>query len=171
MTNRDPERGEPEFDDLLRALRHADARVTAPEHLHASVMERWETERAPSQPAPRRWVTGAWLGRAAALAAAVVLVVAWIVARGTHGGLRNEAPISRTTIPISAATNLMTGPPLETESLQLVRVRMPRGALRAFGIALVDPDAGAEVEVEVVVGEDGFPRSIRRVQPIAAGSH
>lgn len=165
MNNRDPERGEPDLDDLLRALAQDDASVRAPDRVHARVMAAWDTGRFHTQPRSRRWMTVAWLGRAAALAAAAILVVAWIVARRTHG----EAPIARTTIPISAATNLMTSPPLETESLQLVRVRMPRGALRAFGIALVEPDATAEVEVDVIVGEDGFPRSIRRVQPIAAG--
>ncbi len=164
-TNRDPNGGEPDLDHLLRALAQDDARVVAPERLHAMVMEKWDTRRqAPHSPEPSaRWISGAWMGRAAAIAAAVVFVVAWIIARGAH----DERPIAHTTIPIGAATNLLTGPPLETESLQLVRVRMPRGALRAFGIALVDPDAAAEVEVEVIVGEDGFPRSIRRVQPIA----
>lgn len=165
MNNRDPERGEPALDDLLRALAQDDAQVTAPERLYASVMAQWDSARQQIPATPRSWVSGAWLGRVAALAAAAVLVVAWMIARGP-----SPAPIARTTMPISAATNLVTGPPLETESLQLVRVRMPRGALRAFGIALVDPDAAAEVEVDMIVGEDGFPRSIRRVQAIAAGS-
>jgi hypothetical protein len=166
MTNRDPERGEPDLEEVLRALAEDDAQVRAPEHLHARVMATWDVKRHQTPSARGRWVSGGWLGRAAALAAAAVFLVAWIVARRTHG----EAPVARTTIPISAATNLMAVPPLETESLQLVRVRMPRGSLRAFGIALVDPDASAEVEVDVIVGEDGFPRSIRRVEPIVAGS-
>jgi hypothetical protein len=131
-------------------------------------MAMWDAPRAPTRPTTARWVSRVWLGRAAAVAAAAVLAVAWIVARGNIGA--GGAAVSHTTLPISAATTgLMVGPPLESESLQIVRVRMPRGALRAFGIALLDPEATAEVEVDVVVGEDGFPRSIRRVQPVSAG--
>jgi hypothetical protein len=184
MTTRDPAHGEPDLDDSLRLLAEDDARVKAPDRVYAKVMAAWDGEIARGQgpgespesrqgirqTPPRRVVSGTWLGRAAALAAAAVLAIAWIVARGSYGESRTEPPVARTTIPISAATNLMTVPPLDSESLQLVRVRMPRGALRAFGIPLVDPDAAAEVEVDVIVGEDGFPRSIRRVQPIAASS-
>lgn len=165
MTNRDPMPGEPDLDDLLRALAQDDAQVRAPERLHARVMAKWDEERHVAARIHRAWWSSRFLPHAAALAAAVILMVVWLAARGnSHAGR-----ISHTVVPLSEATNLMTSPPLEAEVLQLVRVRMPRGALQAFGIALVDPEAAAEVEVDVVVGEDGFPRSIRRVQPIAAG--
>ena len=49
------------------------------------------------------------------------------------------------------------------ETLQLVRLRMPRQALAAFGLLLVDPDTTGVVDVDVLVGEDGLPRHIRKV--------
>ncbi len=49
------------------------------------------------------------------------------------------------------------------EALQLVRLRMPRQALAAFGLVLIDPEAAGMVHVDVLVGEDGLPRDIRRV--------
>jgi len=50
------------------------------------------------------------------------------------------------------------------EPLQMVRLRLPRGALQALGVAMLEPDAGAVVDVDVLVGEDGLPRDIRRVR-------
>ena len=64
-----------------------------------------------------------------------------------------------------------TADPLhETESLQLVRVRVPRSALSALGVALVEPDLPGLVDVDVVVGDDGLPRDIRRIRPVLAAA-
>jgi len=54
------------------------------------------------------------------------------------------------------------------ESLQLVRVRMPRAALGTLGLALYDPEATGMVDVDIVVGDDGLPRDIRHIQPVIA---
>jgi hypothetical protein len=62
-----------------------------------------------------------------------------------------------------AVLTLTTDPALETETLQLVRVRMPRLALQAVGVVVSGPNAEGFVEVDVVVGEDGLPRDVRRV--------
>jgi hypothetical protein len=58
---------------------------------------------------------------------------------------------------------LAVDPALETETLQLVRVRMPRRALAAVGFVVGGPDAEGFVEVDFVVGEDGLSRDVRRV--------
>jgi hypothetical protein len=50
------------------------------------------------------------------------------------------------------------------EPLQMVRLRLPREALQALGLALLEPDAGGMVDVDVLVGEDGLPRDIRKVR-------
>ncbi|MGE0866219.1 MAG: hypothetical protein AB7P34_20155 [Vicinamibacterales bacterium] len=52
----------------------------------------------------------------------------------------------------------------EREPLQMVRLRLPREALRALGLVLLEPDAGGVVDVDVLVGEDGLPRDIRQVR-------
>ena len=51
----------------------------------------------------------------------------------------------------------------EAEVLQIVRLRVPREALQALGVALVEPDAEGMVDVDVAVGEDGLARDIRQV--------
>ena len=55
-----------------------------------------------------------------------------------------------------------------TESLQLVRVRMPRAALGTLGLALYDPEATGMVDVGIVVGDDGLPRDIRLIRSVIA---
>lgn len=62
-----------------------------------------------------------------------------------------------------AVITLAVDPILETETLQLVRVRMPRLALQAVGVMVGEPDAEGFVEVDLLVGEDGLPRDVRRV--------
>lgn len=55
-------------------------------------------------------------------------------------------------------------PPLETEPLQLVRLRVPREALQGLGVPLLEPDAAGMVDLDVLIGSDGLPRNIRRVR-------
>jgi hypothetical protein len=82
---------------------------------------------------------------------------------------RAAAPREASPEPREVAPSIMTlaaDPVFDTESLQIVRVRMPRSALRALGIALMEPEAGGLVDVDVLVGGDGLPRDIRRVSAV-----
>jgi len=56
------------------------------------------------------------------------------------------------------------GPWRLREPLQMVRLRLPREALQALGLVLLEPHAGGVVDVDVLVGEDGLPRDIRQVR-------
>lgn len=56
------------------------------------------------------------------------------------------------------------GPMQLREPLQMVRLRLPREALQALGLALLEPDACGVVDLDVLVGEDGLPRDIRQVR-------
>ena len=49
------------------------------------------------------------------------------------------------------------------ETFQLVRLRLPRQALATLGFLLIDPEGAGVVDVDVLVGEDGLPRHIRKV--------
>ena len=46
--------------------------------------------------------------------------------------------------------------------LTLMRVRMPRSAFSRLGVPISNPDGDGMVDVDVLVGEDGVARSIRR---------
>jgi hypothetical protein len=54
----------------------------------------------------------------------------------------------------------------ETESLRVVRLRLPRTSLEAFGVALIDPDTSSLVDIDLVVGDDGLAREILRARPV-----
>jgi hypothetical protein len=47
---------------------------------------------------------------------------------------------------------------------QVVRVRMPRAALRSFGLPMNEDRAFEAVTADLVLGEDGLARAIRFVQ-------
>lgn len=77
------------------------------------------------------------------------------------------APPARATEPVELAEVLMQfdlAPMRAHEPLQMVRLRLPREALQALGLALLEPDARGLVDVDVLVGEDGLPRDIRKVR-------
>jgi hypothetical protein len=40
---------------------------------------------------------------------------------------------------------------------------MPRQALATWGLILTDPEAAGVVQVDLLIGEDGVPRDIRKV--------
>jgi len=68
-------------------------------------------------------------------------------------------------VELPAALMLFDAGPLQSrEPLQMVRLRLPREALQALGLVLLEPDAGGVVDVDVLVGEDGLPRDIRQVR-------
>jgi hypothetical protein len=55
-------------------------------------------------------------------------------------------------------------PPLSGEPMQLVRLRVRRDALQVLGLAVLEPDAGGTVDLDVLIGEDGLPREIRAIR-------
>lgn len=57
---------------------------------------------------------------------------------------------------------LVSDPLTDPSTITVVRVRMSRHALASLGVPIVDPDADRTIEVEMLVGEDGVVRSIRR---------
>jgi hypothetical protein len=67
--------------------------------------------------------------------------------------------------PLPPALLTLGAVPLQdTESLQLVRLRLPREVLQALGVVFLEPELQTVVDVDVLVGEDGLPRDIRQVR-------
>ena len=61
---------------------------------------------------------------------------------------------------------LVPGTASDAASLTLMRVRMPRSAFSNLGVPIANPDGDGLVDVEVLVGEDGVARSIRRAAAV-----
>jgi hypothetical protein len=62
---------------------------------------------------------------------------------------------------------LVADPLLDASATSIVRVRLSRTALVTLGIPLVEPNNGGTVDLEILVGEDGVARTIRRAVPVA----
>jgi hypothetical protein len=151
--------------DVWREFSQEDASCTAPPELERRVIAAWE---ALHQPERRHdWPGVPRLGWAAVAAAATFLLALALQSYLAAPVPSDPAP-GRSPHPPSTAGAVMTlavDPALETETLQLVRVRMPRRALAAVGLVISGgvPDAEGLVEVDVVIGEDGLSRDVRRV--------
>jgi hypothetical protein len=155
-----------EFGEAWRQFAHEDAARTGSPELERRVIAAWEalqlSKRRSQQPRPARliWAVGA-------VAGAVLLAVALRSQRATSipaaPAPGAATPMSQSTPAAHAVMTWAVDPALETETLQLVRVRMPRLALQAVGVVVSGPNTDGLVEVDVVLGEDGLPRDIRRV--------
>jgi hypothetical protein len=95
----------------------------------------------------------------------------------TDGTLVAEKPSAR---PLRARTGrntatprhergllLVADPMLEASAASIIRVRVRRTALVTLGIGLVEPNDAGWVDLEMLVGEDGVARAIRRATPVS----
>jgi len=109
-----------------------------------------------------------------AVAAAAMLVIAGLAtwrSRMPAAPTREAAtsPASITNEVATAFLPLVYGNVPVTDA-QLVRLEVPRSALRSFGLLGIEPadeSSSATVVADVVVGEDGLARAVRFVRPAA----
>jgi hypothetical protein len=147
--------GDLQTDASLRALATEDARVVAPAHLEAGVMRAWDAHQAQHRAAVAvpRWIPLVWRFAALAGVIAVSTLHMWWPSPSVDGPPR--------TVP-GAVGPFPSDPLADRAALTVMRVRMSRSAFASLGFPLADPDAAGLVDVEVIVGEDGVARSIRR---------
>jgi hypothetical protein len=162
--------------EAWRQFAQEDAAMTAPAALEQRILAAWEAlqdrPRRSRPPDQRRlfWavaaVAGALLlafGLPGDRAATVPTAPASSAALSWSPDVEELHRWPQPTRAPGAAITLTADPVLETETLQLVRVQMPRLALQAVGVVVSGPNAQGFVEVDVTVGEDGLPRDVRRV--------
>ena len=66
--------------------------------------------------------------------------------------------------PVADFVALPSAPPLDAaEGGSIVRVTLPRSAMRSFGIAVDDIESPGRVTADVMVGSDGMARAVRFV--------
>jgi hypothetical protein len=149
---------------LLDALAADDARVAAPLRLQSEVMRAWDAHQGMR---PRTWARP-WVPLAWRLAAvAMALLVIYFSLPGRRATTEIAPAAATTAAPVSSLTAeagvpLVADPLADPTALNVMRVRMSRSALANLGLPILDPDAAGVVDVEVLVGEDGVARSIRR---------
>jgi hypothetical protein len=90
---------------------------------------------------------------------------------GSPARVRSRAPVADIPPPaVESGGYVIVPEPLgPTTSLQVVRVRMSRAGLASLGLAIVDPEAEGLVDVDMLVGDDGIARVIRRAAAASDG--
>jgi hypothetical protein len=138
--------------DALDELRRDEARMETPARVEAAVLAAWDT--AHTEAASRR---GAWHNVAAVAAAATLAIglaqLGRQLERMTQPAVQQSA---------NSGTLLLVGEPiLQGEPVRMVRMRVPASTLTGLGVRPVTGMAGEQVDVDVIVGEDGVARAIR----------
>jgi hypothetical protein len=180
----------------LRALADDEFHLRAPSHVHAAVMQRWDAERPFARHTRHGRRRPAAILAIGSMAAAVVMYrppsrpsrAESDVARAesprvspnlprtdseTHAEVHGQRPRrarSRVELPApryGAGIVFVADPVLDASATTIVRVRVPRTALVTLGVPLVEPDDRGLVDLEMLVGEDGVTRTIRRAVPVA----
>lgn len=182
------------FEEAWRAYAEHERALQAPPHLEARVLTAVKHARFTAPPA-RRSRHLAWFAAAATIAVGIGVAmrggtgepgVPLLTARA-HSAVLLPVPVApvkpqrspAATTPVTAADWLAredemriilmlfdATPALRGEPLQLVRLRLPREALQVLGVALLEPEAGGMVDLDVLVGEDGLPRDIRTLRQL-----
>jgi len=189
MTN-DP--GHDRFTTAWRAFKEHDARIHAPAHLEAVVMAALRAPRRRRSTRPRiamavaaslAAIAGVWtlsgttrqhapeplrarMMPPTPLPTAPIVRIAHRRTLAPSHRRTLAPPHPRTLAPATEETTLLMvfDHASPTETLQLVRLRVPGEALLALGLAPFEPDASGLVDIDLLVGDDGLPKNIRRVR-------
>jgi len=138
---------------LLDALRNAESGDAAPARVEAAVMRAWDASHTTHAPPARLSV----LSQFASVAAGAV-VAAGLTVLGGH--LRSATAVRPSVAADTSPTVILVGEPiLDGEHVRLVRMRMPAATLHALGVRSTAL-AASDIDVDVVVGEDGVARGL-----------
>jgi hypothetical protein len=139
----------------IKRLANQAARVTPPPELEAEILAEFDR-------VSRRRMRGVFWAAGIAAVAAGLVAAAFLGKRPVQPP---AAPVAQSTqfseqpfVPIPYVTPL--GP---NEGATVVRVNVPVAALLSAGLPVPVADAGATVEADLVVGQDGRARAVRLV--------
>ena len=180
--------GDFDLDERLRALREATQRFEAPQRVETALLaRRLEPPGRPSRLWPR------WALAAAAMAVVATGVVVWLYRPHSGSPVTALPPAAQAVVRVppgppaappqgprpeprrvqtAASDQIAPGfIPLVPEpawrpgdSLQVMRVSMPRSALQSFGLPVDEERAFETVRADIVVGQDMVARAIRLVR-------
>jgi hypothetical protein len=160
------ETSDPALTDAYRLVSQDDEQTPIPARLESAVMEAWDAHAGGRSARRDRAVRLAW---AAALLAAASVALAAALWLQRSEDTRNVQTIAQETAGPSDWYGLesIASPDVllqdDPASLRLVRLNVQPAVLTAFGYPVADPVDPRPVSVEVLVGLDGVPRAIRRL--------
>jgi hypothetical protein len=148
----------------LREIAGADA-LESPRRFDARIAGELRALRKKGDAAPGRWLG---LATAAALTVAILGGIA-VATRAPRRAVRPSASVNGE---VTTAFLPLAYSNVPYTDAQLVRIDVPREALRNFGLAPSDipfdqmpPNRPATIVADVLVGEDGLARAVRFVRP------
>lgn len=164
--------------NALRLIADDDRGTAVPAQIETAVMRAWNVrERGAAE--PHRWLRRPLWSAALVTAACAVLAAALWVERSSNSQATQtpnpesvQQTISTDAFRYSLEAIATTGVLLQEDpsSLHVVRLSVQPSVLAASGYPLVDPLDTEPMDVEVLVGLDGVPRAIRRVESNARWS-
>jgi hypothetical protein len=147
-------RGMSRLDEVLGKLAAELEEMEAPASVEGAVSAEFDRVRRSRR--VRVWVSSA--AAAAACVAGLWMGVSRPAVKPLEPAAPTEAEAERPFVPIPYVL-----PPAPDERVEVVRMRVPVAALIAAGLPLEIADPGAQVEADVLVGQDGRPRAVRLV--------
>jgi hypothetical protein len=136
--------------EALGDLARSEAGLGAPPEVEAAVLTSFRARRRPVM----------WRTWAAAAAAVLVAVTLWFLpSRPAAQPRAAETEIATEFIPLQRGWVAS-----DSELTQIVRIRLPRGELRRFGLPVSFDSAAESIRADVVIGSDGIARAVRFVQ-------
>lgn len=177
------------LDADLRALANEERGAHAPARLEAALKTIFRQRRAMEVHA-RAWRRWAWAGAAAVIVAAVVTSLTLRRDNQPSASVPENPPAAQSqpvqTVQkqeaIDSPANRMPAQDSETDSAEgfvplpdslpllpaeeasVVRVRLQRGSLSAFGLLINEERAADLIQVDFLISEDGTPRAVRYVR-------
>jgi hypothetical protein len=140
----------------LNSVKAQDVLRNAPDHLRDRLIDAYRKEH--SQTTRRTW----WMRAAAIFVIALGAGLIWTYKPEPQQNPRTQNVPSHT-LNLNGEYMPLTYGMTPEESLQTVRVKLPRSALNDFGIQLKQIRSD-EVTADLIVGESGVPYAIRVVQ-------
>jgi hypothetical protein len=143
-----------ELAEALDALRQAEAQVDTPPRVEAALLAAWDAAHAQRAASRSRTL---WRDAAAVAAAVTIAVGLWQLGQQLEQATRRATERAE-----DGRTLLLVGEPiLQGEPVRVVRMRVPAATLTGLGVRFTGMDAAAQVDVDVIVGEDGVARAVR----------
>lgn len=132
--------------------------------LVAVVAGRWWALPVPLHSAPAALLAAPPAVALPEAAAAVPLVAGLELPVPRQAGTVRRARAPRADRPLPVAPSLAALP--ANGPLQVIRVRIAASALDALGVAVTGSAGPGLVDVDLVVGADGWPMDVRRIRPV-----
>ena len=155
--------------EALRLVSRDDEHTKVPERIETLVMRAWETRALGHVQEYRSHSRHLWVAALTAAACAVLVAALWFQ-RPAENATITQAPVNvvgETEVLVYSLDSIATTEVVlqaDPASLQVVRLSVQPSMLTAMGYAFANPVDTEPVNLEVLIGLDGVPRGIRRLE-------